>query len=271
MGVGSPSVIVVGAGPAGATLAYLLASRGIKVTLLERQRNFEREFRGEVLLPSGVEALTQMGLSRIFAEVPQVEPARIELYADGKPVFQLPIDPSFVGPNRPVAFSQPAFLEAVIGASSNYPGYEVRLGASVRGLLRDDKRVIGVRVAGRDGESELHADLVIGADGLVQGPAARLPEGQRPGARLHRERAPADRLPGARRAAPDRLGDPQGDLRRAARPRSGGVGRRDREPRDPGPGGASAQAQPGAHASLPALGRVRSGGALVRAGRAADR
>ncbi len=110
MTVRSPSVIVVGAGPAGATLAYLLGSRGIDVTLLERQHDFEREFRGEVLLPSGVEALTQMGLSKIFEEVPQSPPVGIELYANGKPVFQLDIDPSFVGPNRPTAFSQPAFL-----------------------------------------------------------------------------------------------------------------------------------------------------------------
>jgi len=37
----------VGAGPAGAALAYLLARRGIDVTLLERQTDFAREFRGE--------------------------------------------------------------------------------------------------------------------------------------------------------------------------------------------------------------------------------
>ena len=58
----STSVIVVGAGPAGVSLAYLLASRGVSVTLLERQRDFAREFRGEVLLPSGLEALQQSGL-----------------------------------------------------------------------------------------------------------------------------------------------------------------------------------------------------------------
>ncbi len=43
MTIRSPSFIVVGAGPAGATLAYLLGSRGIDVTLLERQHDFERE------------------------------------------------------------------------------------------------------------------------------------------------------------------------------------------------------------------------------------
>ena len=53
-------VIVVGAGPAGALLAFLLARRNIAVTLLERQVDFEREFRGEVLMPSGLEVLERL-------------------------------------------------------------------------------------------------------------------------------------------------------------------------------------------------------------------
>ena len=58
----APPVVVIGAGPAGAALAWLLADRGVPVTLVERQRDFAREFRGEVLMPSGVDALEQMGL-----------------------------------------------------------------------------------------------------------------------------------------------------------------------------------------------------------------
>ncbi len=186
MTIRSPSVIVVGAGPAGATLAYLLGSRGIDVTLLERQHDFEREFRGEVLVPGGVEALTQMGLSKIFEEVPQSPPVGIELYANGKPVFQLDIDPSFVGPNRPTAFSQPAFLEAVIGAASSYSSFRVRLATSVRGLLRDGDRVGGVRASNAEGELELHADLVVGADGRAS--AVR----RRGGFKAHDQGIPVD-------------------------------------------------------------------------------
>src|SRR5438552_14479161 len=59
-------VVVVGAGPAGAALAYLLARRGIGITLLERHTDFAREFRGEALMPSGVDAFVQMGLGARF-------------------------------------------------------------------------------------------------------------------------------------------------------------------------------------------------------------
>ena len=109
MSSASPSVIVVGAGPAGATLAYLLASRGIAVTLLERQHDFTRESRAEVLLPSGLEALQQMGLGDIFRGIPQVAPIAVELYANARPVFRLDVDPAFVAPTDPPPSPSPRF------------------------------------------------------------------------------------------------------------------------------------------------------------------
>ena len=87
----SGSVIVVGAGPAGASLAYLLASRGVSATLLERHRDFAREFRGEVLLPSGLKALHEIGLGDVVPSIPHVAPTAIAMYANARPVFQLPV------------------------------------------------------------------------------------------------------------------------------------------------------------------------------------
>lgn len=107
-------VIVVGAGPAGASLAYLLASRGISVTLLERQQDFGREFRGEVLLPSGLEALREIGLHDIVTTIPHVVPTVFELYANARPVFQVPFKTDTFGSSPLTALSQPAVLNAII-------------------------------------------------------------------------------------------------------------------------------------------------------------
>ena len=63
-------VLIAGAGPAGAATAYLLASRGIDVTLVERETDFDRVFRGEGLMPSGVDALYQMGLDSALDDLP---------------------------------------------------------------------------------------------------------------------------------------------------------------------------------------------------------
>jgi len=67
-----PQVLVVGAGPAGAGLAYLLALRGFEVTLLERQRDFSREFRGEFLMPSGIEALDDAARAVEAERLPEI-------------------------------------------------------------------------------------------------------------------------------------------------------------------------------------------------------
>ena len=161
----STSVIVVGAGPAGVCLAYLLASRGVSVTLLERHRDFAREFRGEVLLPSGLEALHQMGLGEVVTRIPHLAPTAIELYANARPVFRIQVHPEFVGPHPPTVLSQPRFLGAVIEAARAFPAFRVKLGVTVSGLVRADGRVRGVTVRSETGEQTLHSDLVVGADG----------------------------------------------------------------------------------------------------------
>ncbi len=55
-------IVIVGSGPAGAALSLLLARNGLDVLLLERETDPERVFRGEGLMPMGLDALHQMGL-----------------------------------------------------------------------------------------------------------------------------------------------------------------------------------------------------------------
>ncbi len=73
-------VVIVGAGPAGAALAYLLARRGVEVTLLERHSGFERTFRGDGLQPSGIDAFDQMGLGDRLRRLPQAIVKTIDVY-----------------------------------------------------------------------------------------------------------------------------------------------------------------------------------------------
>ncbi len=75
----SRHAIVVGAGPAGAVLSNLLATRGVRVTLLERQSDFSREFRGEALAPSGLAVLKYLEMDDILEKVPHSTPNTFEL------------------------------------------------------------------------------------------------------------------------------------------------------------------------------------------------
>lgn len=53
---------IIGAGPSGAFTAYLLASKGYDVTLMERRKEVDRKICGEYLCPKGVKLLDQLGL-----------------------------------------------------------------------------------------------------------------------------------------------------------------------------------------------------------------
>jgi 2-polyprenyl-6-methoxyphenol hydroxylase-like FAD-dependent oxidoreductase len=160
------SVLIVGAGPAGATLATVLAARGIAVTLLERQHDFAREFRGEALMPSGVDALGQCELGGLLAAVPHAEPESLALYRDGKLALRVRVADVMPPGARAQIVSQPHLLEAIVTRSSEQAHFTFLRGAAVRDLLRDaNGRVCGVRAETAPGTQELRARLVVGADG----------------------------------------------------------------------------------------------------------
>ena len=158
-------VVVAGAGPAGAALSYLLARRGVEVTLVERQTDFAREFRGEVLMPSGIDAFTQMGLGREFASLPQRAVTRVEIYLGARPLFDAEIPRAAIDAGGVRIVSQPAMLEMLAAQASRFPTFRLLRGATVRDLLTTAGRVSGVRIDSSDGPIELGADLVVGTDG----------------------------------------------------------------------------------------------------------
>jgi 2-polyprenyl-6-methoxyphenol hydroxylase-like FAD-dependent oxidoreductase len=155
-------VVIVGAGPAGSALAYLLARRGVDVTLLERHSSFERTFRGDGLQPSGIDAFDQMGLGGRLRALPQAVVRTIEIYQRGRRVCRIATESlGFI----PCFVPQPAVLAMLTAQSSLHPSFQLRMGTSVRELVWAGDRVVGVRTDGPDGPAELAADLVVGTDG----------------------------------------------------------------------------------------------------------
>ncbi|NHC33457.1 FAD-dependent monooxygenase [Scytonema millei] len=153
-------IVIVGAGPTGATLALLLVKRGITVKLVEASRNFRRAFRGEGLMPSGLDALEQMGLSSMLERIPHQTLDAWEFLIEGRSLFRVdePIEPSG---KRCTLVSQPALLEALIEEASTYTNFEFVQNAPVQDLLWRDERISGVKL----GSGEIYADLVVAADG----------------------------------------------------------------------------------------------------------
>ncbi|MGG6293437.1 FAD-dependent monooxygenase [Leptolyngbya sp. AN02str] len=157
-------VVIVGAGPTGATLALLLVQRGISVVLVEAARDFRRVFRGEGLMPSGLDALAQMGLLPLMEQVPHRPIDGWEFFLGDRPLFHVP-EP--MGAEHPCTLvSQPPLLEALVAEAQTYPHFEFVSGIPVKDLRREGDRIAGVVL--QDGR-KLKADLVIGADGRSSG------------------------------------------------------------------------------------------------------
>jgi 2-polyprenyl-6-methoxyphenol hydroxylase-like FAD-dependent oxidoreductase len=153
-------VVIIGAGPTGATLAMLLAQRGISVQLIEASRSFRRIFRGEALMPSGLEAIATMGLADVVDRIAHRRLDGWEFTIEGRSIFTVD-EPMEIGGESCTLISQPEFLEAVLERAI-CDNFELIQGSAVQDLLWDNDRVSGVKLI--DGRL-INADLVIGADG----------------------------------------------------------------------------------------------------------
>src|SRR6266568_6732273 len=80
---------IVGAGPAGATLSFMLARQGISVILLESHLDFDRDFRGDTLHPSILEVMDELGLADRLLQLPHT---KLSLVAPPAPGAQLRFD-----------------------------------------------------------------------------------------------------------------------------------------------------------------------------------
>jgi 2-polyprenyl-6-methoxyphenol hydroxylase-like FAD-dependent oxidoreductase len=156
-------VVIVGAGPAGALLAYLLSSRGIETILIERHSDFAREFRGEVLMPSGIRALVEAGfpLNQIATSVPDI----FEGYLNGRRFVA--IENADDGTLRPTAVSQPELLESLVAMAESTGSFQLLRGHSVRGLSQDADDCMNLRLVTSDADHEktIKAPFLVGADG----------------------------------------------------------------------------------------------------------
>lgn len=145
-------------------LAYLLASRGIATTLVERQSDFTREFRGEGLSPGGQSMFREAGLWQAFDTLPHTRFEKAGLYYRGRRFASLQL--SQLGDFPPRWVSQPAMLEMLVEQSSQFANFTFLRGVPVGGPRIENGRVTGIELAGSDGEALL-ADYVFGCDGRL--------------------------------------------------------------------------------------------------------
>ena len=160
------TVCISGGGPAGMMLGLLLARAGIHVTVLEKHRDFFRDFRGDTIHTSTLELMRELGLLEEFLKLPHHKVHSIGGTFGGESIkfgeFRyLPTQCKFFA-----FMPQWDFLDFLKRQAAQYPEFTLLMDAEAVALLRNHGRVSGVRW--RDGEGtdhEIEAHLVVACDG----------------------------------------------------------------------------------------------------------
>ncbi len=157
--------VVVGGGPAGMMLGFLLARAGVQVVVLEKHADFLRDFRGDTIHPSTLELMYELDLLEEFLEQPHQELAELRGVINGQTVpiadfSRLPTHCKFIA-----FMPQWDFLNFLSSHAKHFPSFELRMEHEVTDLIIENNRVTGVRAKTPDGELDVRSDLVFGADG----------------------------------------------------------------------------------------------------------
>ena len=144
---------------------YLLARAGVDVIVLEKHKDFLRDFRGDTIHPSTLELMAELGLLDAFLARPHDEVHEVsaeignDLYRVGD-FTQLPTRCKFM-----VFMPQWEFLDFIAREAERLSTFHLFMEAEVTELLARGSQISGVRVRTPESEGDITANLVIGADG----------------------------------------------------------------------------------------------------------
>ena len=156
---------IVGGGPAGMMLGYLLGRAGVKTVVLEKHADFLRDFRGDTVHPSTLMIMQELGLSDDFLKLPH---SKIRALAAeiGEARVTIADFARLATPFKFIALMpQWDFLNFLADKGRRFPALQVIMSAQVSSLIETEGRVVGVKVTGPEGPFEVRAALVVGCDG----------------------------------------------------------------------------------------------------------
>jgi 2-polyprenyl-6-methoxyphenol hydroxylase-like FAD-dependent oxidoreductase len=167
---------IVGGGPAGMMLGYLLGRAGIETVVLEKHADFFRDFRGDTVHPSTLQVMDELGLIDDFLKIPHDRIQTMDGYF-GDTKLRI-ADISRTNAKYPFIAFMPQwdFLNFLRDKARRYPHLKVMMNAEATGLMWSGNAVAGVQAMTREGPVEIRADLTVACDGRhsIVRPAARL-------------------------------------------------------------------------------------------------
>jgi 2-polyprenyl-6-methoxyphenol hydroxylase-like FAD-dependent oxidoreductase len=156
---------IVGGGPAGMMLGYLLGRAGVDVVVLEKHADFFRDFRGDTVHPSTLQVMDELGLIDGFLKLPHQRLQKMDGLFAGTPVriadlSRLPVKYNFIA-----FMPQWDFLNFLREAGRRFASLKVMMSAEAVDVIREEGRIAGVRAKTPEGLVDIAADLTIACDG----------------------------------------------------------------------------------------------------------
>ncbi len=161
----STRCVIAGGGPAGMMCGFLLARAGVDVIVLEKHKDFLRDFRGDTVHPSTLEAIYELGLIDDFLKLPHQEVKHLHIQIGdrqftGGDFSHLPTHCKFIA-----LMPQWDLLNFLADKARAFPNFRLMMQAEATGLIAENGDIVGVEVKTPDGTQKIRSDLVIGADG----------------------------------------------------------------------------------------------------------
>jgi 2-polyprenyl-6-methoxyphenol hydroxylase-like FAD-dependent oxidoreductase len=156
---------IVGGGPAGMMLGYLLGRAGTDVVVLEKHADFFRDFRGDTVHPSTLQVMDELGLSDAFLKLPHQQLQKMDGMFGGTSVrladlARLDVKFPFIA-----FMPQWDFLNFLRESGKRFTSLKVMMSAEAVDLIRDGDRIAGVKVRTPEGIVDIEADLTVACDG----------------------------------------------------------------------------------------------------------
>ncbi len=156
---------IAGGGPAGLMLGFLLARGGVDVVVLEKHKDFLRDFRGDTIHPSTLDLIYELGILDEFLKRPHEQLTAISARVGQQAVTlgdftHLPTHCKFMA-----LMPQWDFLNFIVDQARGYSNFRLIMEAEATDLIEENSVVVGLRAKTKQGEMDVRADLTVGADG----------------------------------------------------------------------------------------------------------
>src|SRR5579871_2133627 len=153
----STTCVIAGGGPAGMMLGYLLARAGVDVTVLEKHKDFLRDFRGDTVHPSTLQVMDELGLLEKFLALPHTKIFKASASVGGREYTiaafdRVPAKCKFVA-----LMPQWDFLDFLAREARQFPNFHLLMQTEAKDLLARGARIGGVLARGEHDNLDIRA------------------------------------------------------------------------------------------------------------------